>query len=282
MPSRPSVRFKRKSARDETVAPSPKALRAEQAVTKKARRSKQLRFGPVKPRRAFEEVCEQIRSEVAAGTLVPGDRLPAERDLAEQFNVSRTAVREALRTLEVGGLVYCQTGIKGGAFIKEGDSQVVSQAVHDMMRFGHASIDDVSKARIHVTCMAIALACEHATQRDFAAIEADIRKAEALTARGDFTRRTTYITEFYSVLARATHNPVVVMLVDSLSEITRSLLAKVDPVPRPNVVQVRRRILEHMRDRNAKMACDEMTRHLESLNKYLKEQLAKDGSSRHH
>ncbi|HEY9280152.1 MAG TPA: winged helix-turn-helix domain-containing protein, partial [Eoetvoesiella sp.] len=73
-------------------------------------------FSPIRPQRAFEEVCEQIRREVAAGTLRPGDRLPPERELAEQLGVSRTAIREALRSLENAGLVQCQQGMGGGAF----------------------------------------------------------------------------------------------------------------------------------------------------------------------
>ncbi|MDO8942912.1 MAG: GntR family transcriptional regulator [Burkholderiaceae bacterium] len=233
---------------------------------------KVVQFVRVRPRRAFEEICDQIRNDVAAGVLTAGDRLPAERDLAEQFGVSRTAVREALRTLEVAGLIQCQTGTNGGAFIKENDSHIVTQAVEDMVRFGQASADEVSEARIRVTCMAIEMACEYATEEDFERIEADIQTSEELTRRGDFTRRSTYITEFYRVLARATHNAVIVMLVDSLSEITRSLMAKVDPVPRSDVITVRRRILQHLRARNSKLAATEMTRHLQSLNQYLKEQ----------
>ena len=56
-------------------------------------------FEPIHTRRAFEEICDRIRAQIAAGTLRPGDKLPAERELALQLGVGRNALREALRSL---------------------------------------------------------------------------------------------------------------------------------------------------------------------------------------
>jgi GntR family transcriptional repressor for pyruvate dehydrogenase complex len=228
----------------------------------------------VKQRRAFEGVCDQIRGAVERGELVPGDRLPPERDLCTQFRVSRTAVREALRSLEVAGIIHCQQGMGGGSFIKKGDSDVVVQAVQDMVLLGQIPTENITDARILLTGVAIRLACQKGTEADFDAIERDIDKSAELTRRGDFSRRTTYITEFYRVLARATHNEIIVMLLDSLSEVVRTLMAKVSPVPRTDVVDVRRKILAHLRERDAESAISEMSAHLESLNEYLKQQEA--------
>ena len=228
-------------------------------------------FAVVKTRRAFEEIRDQIEREVAAGRLRPGDRLPAERDLAEQFGVSRTAVREALRSLEMAGIVECQKGIHGGPVIKRGDPALITRAVRDLVFLGQVSTDAVTEARILITNDAIRLACERATEEDLAAIERDIELWAELAGGGADARRSADIVEFYRLLGRATHNEVIVMMLDSLSEIVRLLLERVGPAPRDDVALVRRRILKHLRARNADSAVREMTNHLRRLSRHLQE-----------
>ena len=72
---------------------------------------------------AKQRVCrgERIRHQLSIRALRPGDKLPAERELAVQFGVSRSALREALRSLEIAGIVELRKGVKGGAFIRPGD-----------------------------------------------------------------------------------------------------------------------------------------------------------------
>lgn len=226
-------------------------------------------FAPVRTRRAFESVCDQIREQVAAGELAPGDRLPGERELAEQFAVSRNAVREALRSLEMAGVVECTTGVHGGYFIRRGSPDGITQAVRDMLVLGRISVDKLTEARVMITALAIRLACERATPEDFDAIEADIERTAAMTRQGDLSRRALAVTEFHRLLARATHNEVFVMLIDALSEIVRSLLLQVDPTPHADVLKVRRAVLRHMRAGNAERAIAIMSRHLKALTGYL-------------
>ena len=227
-------------------------------------------FTAAKPRRAFEDICLQIRGEMREGRLKPGDRLPAERDLAEQFGVSRAAVREALRSLEVAGVVACQRGTSGGAFIRHGDPGIITQAVQDMVLLGRITTDSVTETRILLMNDALRLACVRATGVDLDAIERDIDLVEQLTYSGNLAHRSTYIINFYSLVARATHNEVMVMLIDSLSEIVRQLLDRIVPAPRTDVIEVRRTILKHLRARNAEGAVLEMTRHLERLSRQLR------------
>ena len=90
-------------------------------------------FQPIQIRRAFEEICDRIRAQIAAGSLKPGDKLPAERELAQQLGVGRNALREALRSLEIAGIVRLQKGAKGGAFIREGDAGRMDEVMRDML-----------------------------------------------------------------------------------------------------------------------------------------------------
>lgn len=83
-----------------------------------------MQFRPIRTRRAFEEICERIREQLALGVLKPGDKLPPERDLAQQLGVSRNVLREALRSLEMAGVLRLLKGVKGGAFIQDRKSVV--------------------------------------------------------------------------------------------------------------------------------------------------------------
>jgi GntR family transcriptional repressor for pyruvate dehydrogenase complex len=71
--------------------------------------------------RSFDDVVEQVRAAIIDGSITAGERLPSERDLAEQFGVSRATLREALRALEAVGLVEIRVGARGGAFATDGD-----------------------------------------------------------------------------------------------------------------------------------------------------------------
>lgn len=243
--------------------PATQATQAAQATP--------ARFRPVRTRRAFEAVCEQVRLQVAEGTLRPGQRLPGERELAAQFDISRSGVREALRSLELAGVVQARTGSSGGFFIRSGDGDGVTQAVRDMVALGQVPTAMVTEARIELTCVAVRLACRRATAAELDAIEADIEHHAMLFREGRASRNVRAVNQFYRLLAQATHNDVIVMMVDALSELLRTLLARIDPQPLPALVPLRRKVLRHLRERDADAACAVMTAYLRKLHRYLED-----------
>ena len=91
-------------------------------------------YKAVQSSRLYEQTVKQIEESILKGELKPGDQLPAERDLAQQFGVSRTAVREAVKTLREKGLVESYSG--RGTFITNGTSQAIKQSLDFMMRIG--------------------------------------------------------------------------------------------------------------------------------------------------
>ena len=232
-------------------------------------------FHPVRTRRSFEVVCDQIREQLARGQLRPGTRLPAEKELAEQFAISRSAVREALRSLEAAGLVEARTGINGGFFIHSGKPAALTQTVQDLVSLGQLSIANVTEARIELMNVAIRLACARATAEELEAIENDITYHTELFHNGHGSRNSKSVIEFYRLIARATHNEVIVMMVDALSEIIRTLLAQVNPQPRKDIMQVRRKVLALMRERDAQAACKAMKDHLHNVSGYLESESLK-------
>jgi len=217
----------------------------------------------------FEVICDQIRERISQGKLQPGDRLPSEKELAEQFDISRTVVHEAIRSLEIAGLVEVRTGINGGVFIHSGSTSGIKQVVQDMVALGQISIASVTEARIELMATAIRLACERATEDDWDAIEADIAYHSQLFEQGRGSRNTQSVIRFYELIARATHNDVIVMMVEALSEVIQTLLIRVSPTPRKDIMDVRRQVLLLMRKRKAKAATEAMTKHLLLVSDYL-------------
>ncbi len=81
------------------------------------------------PKRNFEIIVASIRREIYRGALVPGQKLPNEFELARQFNVGRSAVREALKVLELSGLLVVRRGYNGGTFVAPPDFEEASEAI---------------------------------------------------------------------------------------------------------------------------------------------------------
>ena len=221
--------------------------------------TQELAFQQVRIRRVFEEICDQIRQRLASGVLKPGDKLPAERDLALELKVSRPAVREALRTLEISGIVSLHKGVKGGAFIRDGNPQMLTQSLQDLMFLGRVSLKSLTEARVLINGVVIQLACERATEVDFQALEDNI---DFIASSEDLVHRAEAGMLFFRLIALATHNEVLIMLVDSLGDIVRFVIDKTGRVARPELVAVRRRILKAMRARDVKAATKAMGEYL--------------------
>ncbi|HEY2257605.1 MAG TPA: GntR family transcriptional regulator [Variovorax sp.] len=210
-----------------------------------------LAFQKIKTRRVFEEICEQIRNRLSSGVLKPGDKLPAERELALEFKVSRPAVREALRTLEISGVVSLRKGVKGGAFIRDGNPAMLTQSLQDLMFLGTVSLASLAEARVLINGVVIRLACERATEADFEAIEENI---DFIESSEDLQHRADAGVTFFRLIARATRNEVLTMLVDSLGDIIRVVIDRTGRRARPELVPVRRHLLKAMRQRDAETA----------------------------
>src|SRR6202161_4332399 len=91
-------------------------------------------YRAVKTSRLYEQIVQQVEDSILKGQLKPGDQLPAERDLAQRFGVSRTAVREAVKTLREKGLVEAYSG--RGTFVTNGTSYAVRQSLDLMVKIG--------------------------------------------------------------------------------------------------------------------------------------------------
>lgn len=225
---------------------------------------------PAPPRasRVFEDFCNHIRAQLARGQLKLGDKLPSERDLAEAHGISRAAVREALRNLERGGVIELRRGIKGGTYVRQASPSLVTQSLNDMLSVGGVSIASLTESRAIVQDAVVRLACERGTESDFDRLDESIRLTARLTREGRTEERRVQLLEFYRLLGCATHNEVMVMLVQALTDIVLQLLASHDAPPRASSPQAHRQIVQALRDRDADRAAGLMADHLQKLHSY--------------
>ena len=245
-------------------SPSPRAV----VVSQRASPS----FQPIKTLRAFEEICGTIRAQIADGRLRPGDKLPAERELAQQLGVGRNALREALRSLEIAGIVRLQKGAKGGAFIRAGDGERMDQVVSDMLSLGSITVADLTESRVHILDLVVRLACERASRADLETLDANIARTEEMTSAGRYLDRVECSREFYRVLVAAAHNQVLTMIVRSITEILMQFVyARVAAggKPQPRLVEKRREFVAALRARDSEKATRLMRAHLVSVHRLL-------------
>ncbi len=223
-----------------------------------------IAFEKVVPRRSFEDVAARIRERIAQGSLREGDRLPPERELAVVFGVSRNTVREALRALEHAGILELKPGVAGGAFIRNSSADVIKTALSDLVRLGVIDSANLTEARTILSREVARLACERLTDDDLAALTDNVRLTEEAATAGNHPLRVSRNLEFHKLLARATRNPVLMLLTDALVEMTREFVHVIGAMPNAFVIASRRRMLEHLRKRDAAQAAAEMASYLET------------------
>jgi DNA-binding FadR family transcriptional regulator len=254
--------------------PASQSRRERAADPRDVAQASALKFRPIHTRRAFEEICERIREQLALGVLKPGDKLPPERDLAQQLGVSRNVLREALRSLEMAGVLRLQKGVKGGAFIREGDTSRMNVVMRDMLSLGTISVRELSEARMDVLDLVVRLACANGRQEDFDALDQNIERTDLATKEGRLLDRVECSRDFYKLLAVATGNKVIAMILDSVTEIhMRFVYAKVasSGVAMPRLAERRRQFLVALRQRNVSAATRLLRSHLEAVQRMLEQ-----------
>jgi GntR family transcriptional repressor for pyruvate dehydrogenase complex len=218
----------------------------------------------VRTSRLYEQIVQQIEESLLNGTLKTGDQLPAERDLAQRFGVSRTAVREAVKALREKGLVEAYSG--RGTFITDGTSQAVRQSLDLMVKIGQPEGSQyLAELRAILEPEIAALAAARAQESDMVTM----REAFAVMDRAGRDPEP-YIEadlDFHLSLAEAAANPMILSLIDSIVGLLREQRMKIFKVEGgPERGQFHhKRILEAMEQRDPEKARDAMRAHLDQV-----------------
>ncbi len=182
---------------------------------------------PVQRRTVAEEIIEQIKGLVMNGTLKPGDRLPAERELAEQLSVSRASVREAVRALSLMGLVTVKQG--EGTFLNEDVGDVFHSSVSSKLLLKRSQIIELCEARGLLEVAMARLAAKRATPDDLEQIGNCLAKMERSLGTCEVFTREDYA--FHVLVARAAKNDIIGDVLETVRDLLMEVQHEVVRVP---------------------------------------------------
>lgn len=220
-------------------------------------------FRPIKTKKVYEEVLEQVKNLMAEGVLAPGDRLLPERELAEKLKISRASVREAFKVLEVLGLIESKPG--GGTVLKEPRIANFIEPLALLLSGDAAGAMETFEVREILEQASAALAAERATEEDIEKIRGILGSFSQLN---DVERLTKADYEFHYAIAEATQNSVLAKVMSMIADLIEQTMRNVrrqqfaNPEVAETLARQHEEIFQCIASRDSKAARRAMCRHL--------------------
>ncbi|HEY5617404.1 MAG TPA: FadR/GntR family transcriptional regulator [Vicinamibacterales bacterium] len=232
-------------------------------VKREAVRSGAGRIEPIRKTRVAEQIADQIRFLILDGTFPAGRPLPAERQLAERFGVSRGSIRDALRVLETIGLLVTRHG--QGTFPQELDVDRLVAPLASVLSYRHDLEDELMDVRRMFEPAVARVAASRVTDEDLVALQRilDTQRRKLKTRQSAIVEDTA----FHEVLARATRNRVVVSIMATLNDLlveSRTLALKQEGRPSRSM-QGHEAVVAALRKRDADAAANAMREHIDQI-----------------
>src|ERR1700733_6359073 len=219
-------------------------------------------FEVVRRNKVYEEVAKQIERLILK-KLKPGDKLPAERELAEMLHVSRGAIRDAIRGLELMGLVEPRQG--AGTIVREVSADSLVNPFANALKRRQELVSELLDFRRMLEPPLAARAATHASPEDISEMEEILQRQEQKQTQGEAA--VAEDTEFHYSVALASDNSVVLKVLDILMDLlrdTRERSLQVEGRPQKSLAG-HRRILAAIKRHDAEAARDAMRRHIEDV-----------------
>lgn len=222
------------------------------------------RYKPIHSSRLYEQIVEQIENGIISGDLKVGDQLPTEHELTQQFGVSRTAVREAMKALSQKGLIEIQPG--RGTFVKVDTLRSVRNSLDTMIKLNRdEGIRSIVGIREILEPEIAAIAAKMASEEQIKLMRESIANMD--DSFEDPDKFVENDLDFHLAIAEATQNPIIPILIDSLVDILREQrirIAKVEGGLKRGQYH-HKRILQAIVDRDSESARIAMREHIHQV-----------------
>jgi GntR family transcriptional regulator, transcriptional repressor for pyruvate dehydrogenase complex len=221
-------------------------------------------------------VVSQIEKNIRSKALAPGAKLPSELSLCQQFGVSRTAVREALRTLSARGLITIMKG--KGIFVQNISSETVTDPIYLYLEMQHdrSYVFDVVHARQIIEPPIAASAALHHTEEDAEKLKKD--QNDLVQSEGDYEELSRLDMLFHLDIAKASENSLIPLLLEPIHRLTPQIKSSVYATiidAKRSAVEWHQKILTAILQRDAEGAQNAMKRHLEIAEQHTEQMLQK-------
>jgi GntR family transcriptional repressor for pyruvate dehydrogenase complex len=223
---------------------------------------------PIKTKKIYEEIVDQIKQLILDGQIKPGDKLPSERHLVESFRVSRASIREALSALEMMGLLEVKTG--EGAYIRQLQADSMAASLTWALSMEKGSVLELLEVRKMIEVQAAGHAADRITNVELDELESILNSMRMnLYKIGKIGEKADH--SFHYNIAKATHNKITIRLMDTISDhlqhlikASRSKLYEGKYTPEI-LYEEHVKILLALRRRDVNEAREQMIRHLEGV-----------------
>ncbi len=233
-----------------------------------------FKIAALRRERVSESVANQIREAIFSGKLEPGHKLPPEREMAEQFETSRVALREALRPLEQEGMIEIKRGSGGGAFVADFDNalRALTDSLNTVVKLGQAKSGHLTEVRSMLEPVMARTAAGRATDDDLQALQAIVEAQEQELRSGALSRK--YDMEFHRLVANACHNPVLSIVVTAINDAIRDAIyrSKLTRGMREQVVRYHRELFSAISARDSELAGRIMEEHVVAVQRHVSSQ----------
>ena len=190
-----------------------------------------LEFESIKVAKVSDSIVDQLEQMILDGVLKPGDRLPGERELAHQLDVSRPSLREAIVVMESKGLLQVRRG--GGTFVCDVVAHTITDPLVHLLKRHPDTTHDVVELRLSLEEIAAYYAAVRATDADRMILKHRFEALEAACMTGDTEQNAEVDVEFHMAIAEASHNVVLVLVMRGLFNLLRvSILGNLEKIYR--------------------------------------------------
>jgi len=172
-----------------------------------------------------DQIAEDLRRTIAGEKMVPGDRLPNEKALMEHYGCAKGTIREALKALEVEGLIAMQSGPNGGPEIQPSSLEIAMQQLRQYMHFQTLTFQNVYEVRKSIEVALAQSVMGKLTDEDYRKLEENIEVCINANRDGNRAVGRTAETEFHDILCDASDNPLLIFICRFLNSLLRDLVS---------------------------------------------------------